>query len=254
MIIILSPSKSLNYKLDSPTRKFSNPIFLSEANKLVRVLKNFSPANLRELLNISNGLGELNYLRFQKWEPDHNPENSKQALFTFSGEVYSGLDAYNLTNGQINFAQNHVRILSGLYGMLCPLDLVQPYRLEMGTQISFDNYKNLYQYWDTKLSNALNSQLDNQKSKTIINLASNEYSKAARLKKINGTVINIVFKEYKGDDYKIITVYAKKARGYMTRYIIENKITEPEQLKLFDVEGYNYSESLSDSTEWVFTR
>lgn len=254
MLVILSPSKSLNYKLDSPTRKFTNPLFLSEADKLVSVLKNYSPANLRDLMKISNGLGELNYLRYQKWEKDHHPDNSKQALFTFSGEVYSGLNAYNLTHDQINFAQSHVRILSGLYGMLCPLDLIQPHRLEMGTQISFDDYKNLYQYWTTKLSIALNTELEKQKSKTLINLASNEYAKAARLKNINGTVISIVFKECKGEEYKIITVYAKKARGYMTRFIVENKITQPEQLKLFDVEGYNFSEALSNDTEWIFVR
>lgn len=254
MVIILSPSKSLNYKLDSPTRKFSYPLFLNEAGKLISVLRNFSPANLRDLMNISNGLGELNYLRFQRWETEHSPENSKQALFAFSGEVYSGLDAYNLSYDQITYAQDHVRVLSGLYGMLCPLDFIQPYRLEMGTTISFDGYKNLYQFWDSKINSALNSEIEKQKFQVLINLASNEYAKAARLRKISGKVITPVFKESKGETYKIITVYAKKARGFMTRYIIENKIENPDELKLFDVAGYTYYEPLSSETEWVFVR
>ncbi len=254
MVIILSPSKSLNHKADSPTQKFSKPIYLPEADKIVRILRNFSPANLRDLMNISIGLSELNYLRFQKWDLDHTPDNSKQTIFTFNGEVYSGLDAYTLSSDQIYYAHKHVRILSGLYGILSPLDLIQPYRLEMGTPLAFNEYKNLYQFWGAKICDSLNVCIKGYPSKTIINLASNEYAKAAQLKKIQGQVITPVFKESKGDVYKIVTVYAQKARGLMTRYIIENKIEEPGHIKFFDGEGYAYSEHLSSANEWVFVR
>jgi uncharacterized protein len=254
MVIILSPSKSLNNKADSPTQKFSKPIFLQEADKIVRILRNFSPANLRDLMNISIGLSELNYLRFQRWDLDHSLDNSKQTIFAFNGEVYSGLDAYSLSSEQIFYAHKHVRILSGLYGLLSPLDLIQPYRLEMGTALTFNEFKNLYQFWGTKICNSLNTSLENHSSRTIIHLASNEYAKAAQLKKIQGQVITPVFKELKGDVCKIITVYAKKARGLMTRYIIENKIEDPGHIKLFDWEGYAYSEALSSANEWVFVR
>lgn len=254
MLIILSPAKSLNFKTDSPTHKFSHPKFLNESVKIVSILKKFSPANLRDLMKISNGLGELNYLRYQKWEIEHNVENSKQALFVFDGEVYNGLEAYTLKTEDIYFAQKHLRILSGLYGILHPLDLLQPYRLEMGSPLKFGQYKNLYNFWDKKINKAINEELKEQKDQVLINLASNEYSKAVVLKEINGKIITPVFKELKGDEYKIITVYAKKARGMMARYIIENKIEDPEQIKLFDGGGYEYSDTLSNDNEWVFTR
>lgn len=254
MVIILSPAKTLNFKNDSPTQRFSRPVFLEEASQLVELLQKFSPANLRDLMKINNGLGELNYMRYQKWETQHTSENSLQAVFAFEGTVYNGLDAYSLTTGSLAFAQNHLRILSGLYGCLNPLDLVQPYRLEMGTTLSFDNYKNLYSYWAMKINTVLNSMLEKQKSKTLINLASNEYAKAAHLNKVRGKVITPVFKELKANEYKIITVYAKKARGLMTRFILENKIENPEELKLFDLDGYGFSESLSNENIWMFTR
>lgn len=254
MIIILSPAKSLNFKTDSPTKKSSQPIFIDEAQKLIKVLRNYSPVNITELMNISNGLGELNYLRFQKWETNHNPENSKQAIFTFNGEVYNGLQANSLNNDDLLFAQKHIRILSGLYGILNPLDYIQPYRLEMGTKLTVNENKNLYAFWDDKINNTLNQELKVQDAECLINLASNEYSKAVRLKKINARVITPIFKEYKGDTAKVITVYAKKARGLMSRFIIKNKIDTPEDIKHFDVEGYNFTERLSSENEWVFTR
>jgi cytoplasmic iron level regulating protein YaaA (DUF328/UPF0246 family) len=254
MIVILSPAKTLNFKTNSPTPDYSKPAFIKQAEKLVNVLKNYSPANLMELMSVSNGIGELNFLRNQKWEMKHSPENSKQAIFAFNGEVYNGLKAESLNEVQLNYAQQHIRMLSGLYGVLCPLDLIQPYRLEMGTHLKFELYKNLYEYWDNTICKYLNNELEKQNSKTLINLASNEYSKAARLKNINGKVIAPVFKEYTRNKYQVITVYAKKARGMMTRFIIQNNIENPEDIKHFDTEGYAFAESLSDDHEWVFTR
>lgn len=254
MIIILSPAKTLNFKGESPTQKYSNPIFIEKAEKLVGILQNFSPANLKELMNISNGLSELNYLRYQKWTIEHTLENSRQSIFAFNGEVFNGMNASTLKTDQLLFAQKHVRILSGLYGILMPLDLIQPYRLEMGAKLQFENFKNLYNFWNSELTNQLNQHLNNTASKALINLASNEYSKAVQLHKIKHPVITPVFKELKGNDYKVITVYAKKARGLMTRFIIEHKITDPEDVKHFDLAGYAYSENLSSDSEWIFIR
>ena len=254
MIVILSPAKTLNFRTDSPTNKYSLPVFIEEARAIINTLKKYSPANLVELMSINNGLGELNYLRFQKWESVHNQDNAKQALFTFNGEVYNGLDAQTLTNESILFAQKDLRILSGLYGILNPLDLIQPYRLEMGTKLKINTYKNLYAFWGTKINATLNQELKAQNMGCLINLASNEYAEAVMLERIQGRVITPVFKELKGDKYKIITVYAKKARGLMSRFIIDNKIDNPEDIKHFDINGYHYADNLSDDKEWVFTR
>jgi uncharacterized protein len=254
MIVILSPAKTLNFRDDSPTQKYSKPIFIGQAKKIVDVLRNYSPSNLRELMRINNGLGELNYMRFQKWQPEHFPDNSKQAVFAFNGEVYNGLKSHTLTTENLVFAQNHLRILSGLYGLLCPLDLIQPYRLEMSTPLNFNGYKNLYSFWDKRINQLLSKAVSEHLSKTIINLASKEYSKAALLNKSNLQVISPVFKELKGNEYKTIVVYTKKARGLMTRFIIENKIVNPEEIKLFDWEKYAFSSTLSTENEWVFTR
>ncbi|MBN2485960.1 MAG: peroxide stress protein YaaA [Bacteroidales bacterium] len=254
MIVILSPAKTLNFKNNSSYKTFSSPEFVNEAQKLVDVLKNFSPANLMDLMDISAGLAELNYMRFQKWSMGHTAENSKQAVFAFNGEVYNGLKAQTLTDKQLNFAQAHLCLLSGMYGALRPLDLIQPYRLEMGTQLSFDNYKNLYAFWNGKINNYLNIRLASDKSHTLVNLASDEYSKSVQFKKIDGKIITPVFKELRGNNYKVITVYAKKARGTMARFIIENQVENPDDLKYFDLDGYGFTESLSDSSIWVFAR
>lgn len=254
MILILSPAKSLNFKVESPTNNYSYPIFVDEAYDLVHVLSNYSPANLSELMNISSGLGELNYLRFQKWERNHTVENSKQAVFAFNGEVYNGLKADTLDKKGLLFAQKHLRILSGLYGILNPLDLVQPYRLEMGTRLQVNKTKNLYAFWNDKINTMLNQELKTQKNQCLINLASNEYSKAAKLPKITSRIVTPIFKELNGDNYRVVPIYAKKARGMMTRFIIDNKITKSEDLKGFDTAGYGYSEKQSDENNWVFTR
>lgn len=254
MIIILSPAKTLNFKSDNPTQKYSIPRYPDYAGKLVEIIRNYPPSKLCELMQISNGLAELNFLRFQKWSLNHFPENSKQSLFAFNGEVYNGLKALSLKENEINFAQKHLRILSGLYGILKPLDLIQPYRLEMGTPVKFHRHKNLYSFWNGLINLTLNEELNSDSSNTLINLASIEYAKAANFKKIRGRIITPVFKELRGDKYQMITVYAKKARGLMTRFIIENQLENPEDIKTFDQEGYAFSEQLSSQNEWVFTR
>jgi cytoplasmic iron level regulating protein YaaA (DUF328/UPF0246 family) len=254
MITILSPAKSLNFKSETQTKKYSTPSFLNHSATLINELKKYSPGNIRELMKISDGLGELNFIRFQNWQKNHSLDNSRQAILAFNGEVYNGLKALSLGVDDLLFAQENVRILSGLYGILKPLDLIQPYRLEMGTRLSVAEHKNLYGFWGNMIINELIAELGKSKFPFIINLASNEYSKAACLSQFGDQVITPVFKEYKNDAYKVITVYAKKARGLMTRFIIENKIGNPEDLKSFESEGYAYSDNLSDKTCWVFTR
>jgi uncharacterized protein len=254
MITILSPAKSLNFKSETQTKKYSTPLFLEESVNLVAELKHYSPGNLKELMHLSDGLGELNFIRFQNWQADHTLDNSRQAILTFNGEVYNGLQASSISQEKLVFAQDNIRILSGLYGILRPLDLIQAYRLEMGTKLPINKHKSLYSFWDNRILETLQTDLLNHKFPFIINLASNEYARAARLNSFGNKVITPIFKENKNDTYKVITVYAKKARGLMTRFIIDNEIEKPEKLKEFDQGGYAYCENLSTKNEWVFTR
>lgn len=254
MITILSPAKSLDFKSESPTKIYSTAQYLQWSQELINELKTYSPGNLRELMKISDGLGELNFIRFQNWGIEHTLENSKQAILTFNGEVYNGLKAQTLSKPDLLFAQDNLRILSGLYGILKPFDLIQPYRLEMGTKLKVNETKNLYEFWGNKINEHLQQELKAHKHPYIVNLASNEYSKAAKLDLLGENIITPVFKELKNDAYKMITVYAKKARGLMTRFILENKIESPDEIKHFDLEGYGFSEALSTQKEWVFTR
>ncbi len=254
MITILSPAKNLNFKGEAQTKKYSLAEYTSHSAELIGELKKYSPGNLRELMGISDGLGELNFIRFQNWKAEHTPENSRQAILAFNGEVYNGLKASTLSQEQLLFAQDHLRILSGLYGILRPLDLIQPYRLEMGTKLAVQEYKNLYSFWNGIISSALQTELSNHKEPYLVNLASNEYAKATIPESFGKHLITPVFKENKNDEYKVITVYAKKARGLMARFIIENEINKPSDLKAFDLEGYGYSAKLSTASEWIFTR
>jgi cytoplasmic iron level regulating protein YaaA (DUF328/UPF0246 family) len=254
MIAILSPAKSLNFKTETQTKKYSIAQYLSYSEQLIDEIKKYSPGNLRELMKISDGLGELNFIRFQNWQFEHTLDNSRQAILAFNGEVYNGLKAATLTADELMYAQENVRILSGLYGILRPLDLIQPYRLEMGTKLKIKSLKDLYTFWGDRIALNLKEELSGHKSSYLINLASNEYSKAALLKSFGGNVITPVFKESKNDSYKVITVYAKKARGLMTRFMLNNLLTNPEDLKAFDAEGYAYSSHLSTESEWVFIR
>lgn len=252
MKIVISPAKSLDFETQLPTNKYTQGFFLEEAAKLNVVLKKKSPKKLSELMSISSNLGELNWQRNQDWELPFNLENARQAIYAFKGDVYIGLDAYSLPLSKLEELQNKLRILSGQYGLLKPLDLMQPYRLEMGTKLAIGSKKDLYQFWDKKITNQLNEELaDNE---VFINLASNEYFKVVKPKLLKATIITPVFKDYKEGKLKIISFFAKKARGLMVRYIIDNKIDNKEDLKGFNCEGYAFDANLSSENELVFTR
>ncbi len=252
MITILSPAKNLNFKQPSHITDNSQPRFINESSRLIRTLKKLKPSDLKSLMNISDKLAVENFERFKAWKPEFSLADSKQAMLAFNGEVYYGIRAAELTREQWLFAQDHVRILSGLHGILRPLDLIRPYRLEMGSDLHIGKKEGLYAFWGKKIQQALKSDLG--EDRVIVNLASQEYSRAALLPGLRARVITPVFKDLKGDEYKVIFVYAKRARGLMTRFIVDNRITDPEQLKLFDSNGYFYNENLSEGDTWVFTR
>ncbi|MDX9695632.1 MAG: peroxide stress protein YaaA [Bacteroidales bacterium] len=254
MIHILSPAKTLDYNNSIQTSKYTQPELLSDSKILMDQLKKYNPADLEKLMSINKELASLNFERNLSWRFPFTPDNSKQALTVFKGQVFIGLEANTLTEKELLFAQDHLRILSGLYGVLRPLDLIQPYRLEMGIDLNNSRGKNLYKFWGTKLTQIINAELKKQKSKVLINLASNEYFKAINPNLINGTIITPVFKEAKGNEFKQVTIYAKTARGYMSRFIIKHRIENPEDLKTFDTAGYLYNSDLSDQQNWVFTR
>lgn len=251
MKVVISPAKSLDETTQSPILEHSKGIFLKEAQLLNAVLKEKSPQQLSELMHISNKLGQLNWERNQQWKLPFTLQNAKQAVFLFKGDVYVGLDAYSIPKEKINYLQNTLRILSGQYGLLKPLDLIQPYRLEMGTKLKVKQHQNLYQFWGNKITKALNNELQNE---VLINLASNEYFKSIDTKNINSEIITPIFKDYKNGKLKTIAIYAKKARGLMMRYMIDGEITNSESLKHFDKEGYRFDAKLSSKKEWVFTR
>lgn len=252
MKIVISPAKSLDFETQVPISRFTQGVFLNEADKLSAVLKKKSPKKLSELMSISEKLGELNWQRNQDWQLPFTLENAKQAVFAFKGDVYIGLDAYSLSEDKIEKLQQKLRILSGQYGLLKPLDLMQPYRLEMGTKLKVGKKENLYQFWDESITNVLNSELND--NEVFVNLASNEYFKVIKPKLLKVPVITPVFKDYKNGKLKIISFFAKKARGLMVRYIIDNSIENTEDLKGFNYEGYAYDSNLSNEKELVFTR
>tara|TARA_Y100000991_G_scaffold215493_1_gene206135 strand:+ start:5478 stop:6251 length:774 start_codon:yes stop_codon:yes gene_type:complete len=254
MITIISPAKSLDFVNKTPISDYSLPIFLKESQKIVNVLKDYSPKDLSKLMNISKDLGLLNASRYQNYKTPFNQENAKQAIFAFTGDVYKGLDAKSLTSDTINYAQAHLKILSGLYGILKPLDLIQAYRLEMGTKISINNSISLYDFWSNKITSELSSNLENTNSQFLLNLASNEYSKSINMKLLNTKVITPIFKDWKNGQYKIISFFAKKARGLMSNFVLENKIKNQNDLKAFDSGGYIYNEDFSTEKSLVFTR
>ncbi len=254
MLILLSPSKTIDTTTKVSNCVFTQPSFISESSNIVSVVKNLDVNELSNLMSISPKLSELNYDRFQFWNSIHSKTNSKQALLSFKGEVFTGLDADSFSEEELHYAQNHLIILSGLYGILRPLDLIQPYRLEISTKLSIGNSKNLYTFWKDKITDELKNILANQNIPIIINLASNEYYKVIDISKLNTNIVTPVFKEYKNDGYKIVTIYAKKARGLMTSYILKNKIEKIDDLKFFDKEGYYYNELLSSEKQLVFTR
>ena len=254
MLTVISPAKSLDYETPTSTGDFTLPAHLSQSRKLIRRLRDLSSADISKLMNLSDNLAELNQTRYKKWKTPFKPENARQALFAFKGDVYLGLDAYNMSSDNIDFAQNHLRILSGLYGLLRPLDLIQAYRLEMGTRLNTEAGTNLYQFWDERITKALNQELTQSHSSTLINLASNEYFKSIKLKSLKAEIITPSFRDFHKGEYRFIQFHAKRARGYMSRYIIDHQIDDAESLKNFDREGYRYDESMSAEREWVFTR
>jgi len=252
MKIVLSPAKSLNFEQELPTTQHTSSSFLKESRQVHKVLKQQSPKNLSELMAISDKLADLNWKRNQDWKTPFTPENARPALYAFDGDVYTGLDAYTIPAEKLDLLQDRLRILSGLYGYLKPLDLIQPYRLEMGTKLPIGESKNLYEFWKKTITNSLNKEL--KKGELFINLASNEYFSAVDTKALKVPVITPEFKDYKDGKLKIISFFAKKARGLMVRYIIDTNAETIDDLKGFNYEGYQFDANLSKGNSLVFTR
>ncbi len=254
MLILISPAKTLDFETPVSAKTGTQPVFLKDSQLLIDDLQKLTPGDVSSLMNISEKLGNLNFERFMDWQTPFTRKNAKQAAMAFKGDVYTGLEAETLSEDELKFAQQHLRILSGLYGVLRPMDLIQPYRLEMGTKFANTRGKNLYEFWGDRISAELNKQLKKQKSTTVINLASNEYFKAVDKKALQADVITPVFKDLKNGNYKIISFYAKKARGMMSAWIIRKGITDASKLKKFNVAGYRYNAEMSSPAEPVFTR
>jgi len=254
MLIVVSPSKSLDFDSKSPYEIHSQPALIQESERLMKIMKKKSPKKLMDLMSISESLGQLNFERNQVWETPFTQQNAKQAVFAFTGDVYAGLDALTLEESQIDFTQNTLRILSGLYGILRPLDLIQPYRLEMGTSLKTTRGTNLYKFWGDRVTNKLNEDLEKTNSKVLLNLASNEYYKVLNPKKVNAEIITPSFLDFHNGDFKMISFFAKKARGLMSRYVIDQQINSVENLMGFNYKGYQYNAALSKELKPVFTR
>ncbi len=253
MLMIISPAKTLDYESPLATETYTQPDYLDDACELIDQLKELEPHQVSNLMSISDKLGQLNAERFRDWHTPFTPDNARQAILAFKGDVYTGLDAESFNEDDFAFAQKHLRMLSGLYGLLKPLDLMQPYRLEMGTKFENRRGKDLYAFWGSKLTDTLNRQLA-EDDQVLVNLASNEYFKSVQTKKLDGRLVTPQFKDWKNGKYKIISFYAKKARGLMCRYAIQNRITQADDLKGFNLEGYYFSEEQSDNNNWVFLR
>jgi cytoplasmic iron level regulating protein YaaA (DUF328/UPF0246 family) len=254
MLILVSPAKTLDFETPPLTKEASQPDFLSHSQELIDQLKKMPAPKVGKLMNISDKLAQLNAERFKSWQLPLTPENSKQCLFAFQGDVYIGLDASTMKKTDINFAQKHLRILSGLYGVLRPLDLIFPYRLEMGTKLVNKRGKNLYHFWGDNITDSINTELSSRKKPLVVNLASNEYFKVVNAHKLNAPLVSPVFRDKKNGEYKLISFFAKKARGMMSRFIIDNRLKNADDLKAFDIAGYKYNKKYSTEFEPVFTR
>ena len=254
MIITLSPSKGQDFETATPSKLFTLPEQLDDSQILINEAKKLDMESVRELMSVSENISKLNVQRFQDWQLPFNTNNAKAALFAFKGDVYSGIRKDEYDDGDLAYAQDHLRILSGLYGALRPMDLIQPYRLEMKTRLDNPRGENLYQFWGERITEKLNESLQNQEEKTLVNLASNEYYKSVKPKLIDGNILNISFKEVKDGKSRILAVYAKKARGMMADFIIRNRIESPEGIQDFDTAGYQYDPTLSTKDKWVFER
>ena len=254
MLAIISPAKTLDFESAVKNFPVSQPHFTDYSEQLIEVCRKLSPQDLSSLMSISDKLAGLNVARFAEWTKIHNENNSRAALFAFKGDVYTGLDADSLSEDDVAFAQSHLRMLSGLYGLLKPLDLMQPYRLEMGTKLANPKGKDLYAFWGNVITQAVQQAIDEQGDNVLINLASDEYYKSVKENQLNAQIIKPVFLDNKNGKYKVISFYAKKARGLMCRYLIQNRLTEIEQLKEFDLGGYWFDSASSTETEFVFKR
>jgi len=254
MLIVVSPAKTLDYETPAKTKVFTQPDYLEKSQELISRLRHLQPHDIASLMKVSDKIAGLNFERYQAWNKKFTTTNAKQCVLAFKGDVYTGLDAESFNTKDFNFAQQHFRILSGLYGLLRPLDLMQAYRLEMGTRLDTDYGKNLYEFWGLTITDGLNAQLKKIKSDCLINLASNEYFKAVKPKELNAQIITPAFKEFKDGDYKMIGIYAKKARGLLSRYIIKHQLSDPEDIKEFSEEGYKFNKKLSQGNTWAFTR
>lgn len=254
MLALISPAKTLDYETALPTDTYTQPRLLEQSQQLIDVCRKLSASEIASLMTVSEKIANLNVERFRDWNADFDFSNARQALFAFKGDVYTGLDAYHLKDQEIDFAQQHLRMLSGLYGLLRPLDLMMPYRLEMGTKLKNKRGHNLYEFWGSIITDQINQDLAEIDAKVLVNLASDEYYKSLNEKKIQAEIIKPVFLDQKNGKYKVISFYAKKARGLMARYLIENKLSQVEQLKAFDSEGYYFDAESSSNKELVFKR
>ena len=254
MLMVISPAKTLDYDTAPVTQRFTLPEHLDDAQELIGILRELAPAQIAELMHLSDKLAGLNAARFGSWHPEFTQANAKQALLAFKGDVYTGMQAEDFSEDDFDFAQQHLRMLSGLYGVLRPLDLMQPYRLEMGTKLANARGKDLYAFWGERISGWLNESLAEQGDDVLLNLASNEYFGAVKRKALNARVIDTEFKDLKNGQYKIISFYAKKARGMMARYVIKERLSNPEGLKDFNYAGYAYSAEHAKADQLVFLR
>lgn len=254
MLAVVSPAKKLDFETDAPEMAVSQPVFLDDTQELIEVARKKSRRDLMKLMGISENLADLNYQRFQHFSVPFDRTNAKPAVFAFRGDTYVGLDADTMKPEDIDWAEDHFRMLSGLYGLLGPRDLMQPYRLEMGTRLANDRGKDLYAFWGDKIAQQINRLTDGHKDRSLINLASNEYFKSVKKNVLDGPVITPVFKEVKAGVAKVIGFSAKRARGMMARFMIDHRLETPEGLKKFNIDGYRYQDDLSTESEWVFTR
>jgi len=253
MVTLISPSKTLNFDNNNSCNLNTDCRLINHTSELHKILVNFSINDLKDLMNVSDKIAELNYNRFKSWEEPSKSDFSKQAIYAFKGDVYSGLDAESILEDKFDFLQENLRIISGFYGLIRPFDKILPYRLEMCTKLRNSRGKNLYEFWGDNITNLLNNDIEDKNS-YVINLASNEYFKSIKKNKLKNEIITPIFKEFKNGTYKTIAIYAKKARGLMSRFIIDNKIKKPENLKVFNLERYSFDNNLSDDYNYVFTR
>ncbi len=254
MLIVISPAKTLDFDPAPKKLKYTQPAMLEQSEELINILTTKSPADIEKLMKISPKLAEMNTERYHTWSRPFSQDNAKQAMLAFKGDVYTGLEAENFSEKEFDYAQDHIRILSGLYGVLRPLDLMQAYRLEMGIKLENPEGKNLYEFWGNSITQQINRQLQSIDSKTLLNLASNEYFKSIKAKEVEADIVTPIFKDWKNGQYKIISFYAKKARGVMSAWVVQNQVEELDALLEFSQTGYEYSPNDSDALNPVFIR